>query len=543
MPDMNRKPMEHVPVLVVGGGPVGLSLAIELAWRGIPCLLVERRDGSIPLPKMNGVNARTMEFCRRWGLADRVRNAGWPRDYPRRMQYVTNLRSPPLHVIDFGSDADRKPATTTPEHFQRCPQTWFDRILREHAASQPTNRLLYRTSLDHFEDRGDIVVATIADRESGAQRTIAADYLIACDGAKSGVRETLGITMDGSPQLSFEINVYFECEQVFRPGERPSVMSWLFGPTGMWGTLSAIDGRRLWRLWLSQMPENTDLNTFDAAGYVRASIGETVPFKIVGTLPWLRQQRVANEFRSGRVFLCGDALHNLTPTGGFGMNTGIQDAVDLAWKMQGVRDGWAPERILETYQTERRPVAVRNVDEATFTFAKFLTVPALPALCDEGPEGDAARTQLQRHFIEHQFDREYKNEGIVLGYRYDDSPICVPDGTPDPPNPTMTYTPTARPGARAPHAVLADGRSTLDLFGRAFVLLRLGRNPPPVDGLVQAARERRVPVEVVSINEPHVLALYEQPLVLVRPDGHVAWRGGPVPADAMRIIDTVRGAN
>ncbi len=540
---MEISPQEHVPVLIVGGGPVGLSLAIDLAWRCIPCALVERRDGSIPLPKMNGVNARTMEFCRRWGLADRVRNAGWPRDYPRRMQYVTNLRSTPLHVIDFGSDADRKPSTTTPEHFQRCPQTWFDPILREHATSRPTNRLLYRTSLDRFEDRGDVVFASITDRESGQQRTIACDYLVACDGAKSGVREALGITMDGSPQLSFEINVYFECDEVFRPGERPSVMSWLFGPKGMWGTLSAIDGRNLWRLWLSQLPEDTDLDKFDGARYVREAIGDTVPFKIVGTLPWLRQQRVANEFRRGRVFLCGDALHNQTPTGGFGMNTGIQDAVDLAWKIQGVCEGWAPERIFETYEIERRPVAVRNVDEATLTFAKFLTAPALPALCEPGAAGDAARAHLQRHFAENQFDREYKNEGIVLGYRYDGSPLCVPDGTPVPPYPTMTYTQTARPGARAPHAVLADGRSTLDLFGRTFVLLRLGLNPPSADGLVRAAAERRVPIEVVDLPEPHVFTLYERPLVLVRPDGHVAWRGAGVPVDPLQIIDTVRGAN
>ena len=406
---------EHVPVLVVGGGPVGLALAIELAWRGIACMLVERRDGSIPLPKMNGVNARTMEFCRRWGIADRVRNAGWPSEYPRRMQYVTSLRGEQLFCIDYGSDAVRKPSITSPEHFQRCPQTWFDPILRQHAGSFATNRLLYRTQLESFEDRGDSVLATLVDRDSGQTRRITADYLIACDGAKSGVRESLGITMEGSPQLSFEINIYFESDQVFRPGERPAVLSWLFDGNGMWGGLSAIDGRQLWRLWLSQMPPDTDIASFDGARYVRKAIGEAVPFRIVGVLPWLRQQRVANEFRRGRVFLCGDALHNLTPTGGFGMNTGIQDAVDLAWKLQGVVAGWAPERIFDSYAIERRPVAVRNVDEATFTFAKFLSVPKLPALCEPGPKGDAARAKLSSHIAANEFEREFRNEGIVLG--------------------------------------------------------------------------------------------------------------------------------
>ncbi|MSQ72089.1 MAG: 2-polyprenyl-6-methoxyphenol hydroxylase [Betaproteobacteria bacterium] len=533
---------EHVPVLVIGGGPVGLSLAIELAWRGIACMLVERRDGSIPLPKMNGVGARTMEFCRRWGISDRVRNAGWPGTYPRRMQYVTSLRGEQLHCIDYGSDTERKLSGNSPEHFQRCPQTWFDPILREHAKSFAGNQLFYRTQLNSFEDRGDSVLATIMDRDSGVTREVTADYLIACDGAKSGVRDMLGITMEGSAQLSFEINIYFESDQVFRPGERPSVLSWLFDGSGVWGGLSAIDGRKLWRLWLTQMPPDTDIAGFDKDRYVRAAIGEEIPFRVLGVLPWLRQQRVANEFRRGRVFLCGDALHNLTPTGGFGMNTGIQDAVDLAWKLQGVRAGWAPERLFDSYALERRPVAVRNVDEATFTFAKFLAVPKYPALCEPGREGEAARAAMSAHIAANEFEREYRNEGIVLGYRYDPSPLCVPDGTPPPEDTVTSYTQTARPGSRAPHALLADGRSTLDLFGASFVLLRLGAAAPPVEPLVNAARARKMPLAVVPIAEQHVLALYEQPLVLVRPDGHVAWRGAAVPANPQTIIDTARGA-
>ena len=533
--------MTQVPVLIVGGGPVGLALAIELAWRGIACMLVERRDGSIPLPKMNAVNARSMEVCRRWGISERVRSAGWPANFPRRMQYVTSLRGDSLGVIDYGTDAERKPSGNSPESFQRCPQTWFDPILRDHARSFATNQLRYRTQLERFVDRGDSVIATVLDRDTGITREVVAEYLVACDGAKSGVRDALGITMTGSAQLSFEINIYFESEQVFRPGERPAVLSWLFGPEGMWGGLSAIDGKRLWRLWLSQMPPDTEMSAFDGARYVREAIGEAVPFSIVGVLPWLRQQRVADEFRRGRVFLCGDALHNLTPTGGFGMNTGILDAVDLAWKLQGVRDGWAPERIFYSYQIERRPVAMRNVNEATFTFAKFLAVPKLPALCDAGPAGEIARETLRRHIAGNEFEREFKNEGIVFGYRYDPSPLCVPDGTPAPADSATTYAPTARPGSRAPHVALANARSTLDLFGKSFVLLRLGASPPPIDGIVNAAGIRHVPLEVVSLADPRVLDAYEQALVLVRPDGHVAWRGAQMPADPLRLVDTVRG--
>lgn len=534
--------MEHVPVLIVGGGPVGLAMSIELAWRGIASLLVERRDGAIPLPRMNAVNARSMEVCRRWGIADRVRKAGWPADYPRRMQYLTRLRDEPMAVIDYGSDAQRKASLNSPESFQRCPQTWFDPILREHARSFATTQLRYRTQMDGFVDHGDRVEVTLLDRDSGAVRQVSAEYLVACDGARSRIRDSMGITMTGSAQLSFEINIYFESDQVFRAGERPSVLSWLIGPDGMWAGLSAIDGRRLWRLWLSQMPPDTDIAHFDAPAYIRRAIGADIEFKVVGVLPWLRQQRVADEFRRGRVFLCGDALHNLTPTGGFGMNTGILDAVDLAWKIEGVRAGWAPSSIFESYQAERRPVAVRNVTEATFTFAKFLGMPKLAALCEASEAGTSARAQMGRYIAENEFEREFRNEGIVLGYRYEDSPICVPDGTPAPEDTAMTYTQTSRPGARAPHVVLDDGRSTLDLFGRSFVLIGSGSSMPDVAPLVQAAAVRGVPLRVEHRPEPAVAQVYDRALVLVRPDGHVAWRGDALPTDAIRLIDTVRGA-
>jgi hypothetical protein len=240
--------------------------------------------------------------------------------------------------------------------------------------------------------------------------------------------------------------------------------------------------------------------------------------------------------------VCVVALHNLTPTGGFGINTGILDAVDLAWKLEGVRAGWAPPAIFQTYKAERQPVAVRNVTEATFTFAKFLSMPNLPALCDPTPEGAAARERMGRHISENEFEREFRNEGIVLGYRYEGSPICIPDGTPEPEDTAMTYTPTTRPGARAPHVPLDDGRSTLDLYGRSFILLASGPGAPPAGPLLAAAAARGVPLQLEHRPEPAVAARYERPLVLVRPDGHVAWRGDAVPPDPLALIDTVRGA-
>ena len=225
------------------------------------------------------------------------------------------------------------------------------------------------------------------------------------------------------------------------------------------------------------------------------------------------------------------------------MNTGIQDAVDLGWKLAGVFSGWADSRILDSYEVERRPVGVRNAREATYTFNLLAQIPAFPALLDESREGEAAREAMKRYIEEGEFVREFKNEGIVLGYRYDDSPICIPDGSPAPSDDVMAYVQTARPGARAPHVWLEPGRSTVDLFGHGFTLMALGPEPPSTEQLADAAASRGVPLNVVNISDPRALDCYERALVLVRPDGHVAWRGDAEPSDPGEIMDVVRGAH
>lgn len=536
----------HAKVLIVGGGPVGLSLAIELGTNGIDTLLIDRRDGSTPLPRMNGVNARSMELCRRWGIAQRVRDAGFPRDYPVRMLIATSVRGHEFSRFDRGSALTRPPSTTTPEPFQRCPQTWFDPILRAHAETLPSNAVRYQTRLDDFIQDEKSVRAEVTNLVDGARYTVEADYMVGCDGSASGVREALSVCADGNSILSQELNVYFESDHVFTDAEdRRSAMIWLIGPRGVWAALAAIDGRRQWRLWLTNVPPGTDLDNFDGHELVRAALGADVPFRITGYLPWARPQRVARKFRKGRVFLAGDAAHTLTPTGGFGMNCGIVDAVDLGWKLAGVYKGWADSKILDSYEFERRPAAMRTVDEATHTYGLLAALPRLPCVCDDGPDGERDRERVRAVVAAGQYDREYRNEGIVLGMRYDPSPIIIPDGTDAPQDVVMQYTPNARPGSRAPHAWLADGRSTLDLFRNGFVLLRLGAEVPACTALAAAARQRGVPLEIVQLNESEVRELYAAPLVLVRPDGHVAWRSHAEPADAaaaMAIIDTIRGA-
>jgi hypothetical protein len=291
----------------------------------------------------------------------------------------------------------------------------------------------------------------------------------------------------------------------------------------------------------------------EAEAHVRAAIGDAIPFTYQGILPWIRQQLVAQRYRAGRVLLCGDAVHNLTPCGGFGMNTGIQDAVDACWKLGGVIEGWADPAILDSYEQERRPVGIRNVNEATHSFSKLLSLPACPQIDDPGEKGERTRAAISEYMHAHRFNREYENLGIVLGYRYAGSPICVPDGVPEPLPTTrvgdpvepeekvMLHRPSAEPGALAPHFRLADGRSVKDLFGLGFTLLRFGAPLSSTDTLVDAAAKRGVPLVVHDIDDERARALYGRALVLVRPDGHVAWRADAVPVDALAIMDRIRG--
>jgi hypothetical protein len=255
----------------------------------------------------------------------------------------------------------------------------------------------------------------------------------------------------------------------------------------------------------------------------------------------VRRELVAERYRNGRGFIAGDAAHVMSPTGGFGMNTGIGDAVDLSWKLAATIERWGGNGLLDSYGTERRPIGARNVGEASGNLRRMLSVGRHPDLLDETPEGAATREKVGREFAE-AMRREWHTLGIHLGYRYEGSPICWPDGSKPPADDPKAYIPTARPGHRAPHAWLADGRSTLDLFGQGFVLLGFGADTDEAAPLLKASKQRQVPLTYIAIVEPQVAALYQRRFVLVRPDGHVAWRDDRVPEDALHLIDIVRGA-
>jgi 2-polyprenyl-6-methoxyphenol hydroxylase-like FAD-dependent oxidoreductase len=531
----------RVPVLIVGGGPIGLALAVDLGLRGVRTLLIDQRDGAISVPKMNMVNARSMEFCRRWGIADKVKAIGWPEDFRNNVIFVTSLTGHLLARFEYPSYAERGELPYTPEGSRRCSQLWFDPLLRERAAAQDNVTMRYRVRLDGFVQDEAGVRASLTDLATGRSETIEADYIVGCDGADSLVRETLGIGMAGSPLLSSSINVFFVSRELPKIHDKGDAWgSWLVGPEGQWGLIVAVDGRELWRLGLSSVEPDATLSTADAAALIRRAAGRDFDFQVKAILPWTRRQLVADRYRVGRAFLAGDAAHLMSPTGGLGMNTGIGDAVDLSWKLAAALQGWGGPALLDSYDRERRPVAAHNVGEATSNFRKLRALPGGPEIADDTTAGAALRARIRDTILTGGYDEEYVQEGTVLGYRYEDSPIVVPDGTPPVEHGPQRYVQSARPGGRAPHGWVEPGRSTLDLFGAGFVLLRFG-GARAGDRLIAAARSRGVPLAVNDIADPALARLYARRLVLVRPDGHVAWRADREPDDAGALLDRVRG--
>lgn len=545
---------KRISVLVVGGGPVGLALAGDLGWRGVDCTLVEQGDGGVAQPKMDMIGIRSMEFCRRWGIVPWVESAGYNRDYPQDCAWVTDLNGYEFGREPFPSPSQEKPGVHSPQKRERCPQNFFDPVLQRFASSLPGVSLQFNTELLEFTDLGSHVKALVRHTGSGSTETLEADYLVGCDGGASVVRQTLGIEMDGEPVLTYTTNVVFRCDGLEKLHHMQPAYRYIFiGPEGTWATLVAINGRDQWRFSLVGDGQKRKLTEAEARAAIVRALGKPFNFEILSMLPWVRRQLVARDYGRGRVFIAGDAAHLTSPTGGFGMNTGLLDVVNLSWKLAAMVQGWGGPHLLKSYEAEQRPVAMRNVGEASENLRRMLSPrilkPDAAVFETDAPDADtgrrAAAETARREYGQRYTDmmrREWFSIGIHLGYVYEGSPIVVPDGTPRPPLEVSSYTPTSRPGSRAPHIWLAPGQSMLDLFGRSFVLLRFGAGAPGAAPLEDAARQAGLPLESVMIDNADAARLYECKLVLVRPDGQVAWRGDAPPADCTGLVERVRGA-
>lgn len=540
-------------ILIVGGGPVGLTTALELARHGVRCVLVNEQAETALHPKANAINARSMEHFRRYGLAPKIRAAGLPTDYPTDVTYVTRLTGFEMARLSMPTSADAVDQAidgsspydcAEPPH--RCNQMYLEAILREAAAAQPSVDIRFGHRLEKFREVDGGVIATVCDLASDRIYDISADYLVGADGGRSAVRRQLDIRYEGEGGVVRQMMGGAMLATYFRaPRNRawlkiaPSWQYWIVTPD-LRALLVAVDGGDEFVL-LSRIPDGVDASEIDDRELINRAAGAPVDAEIILRQPWTAGHAlVAQSFGRDRVWLVGDAAHLFTPTGGLGMNTGVDDAVNLAWKLAAMVQDWGGSKLMPTYETDRQPIGERNLGFAKSFAVSIGTFDVSEAAEQDSANGAAERQKLGTHLADHGRS-EFIIPGIVLGVRYEGSAIIWPDGTPPTPDDPYDYVPSARPGSRAPHMWLRDGTALCDHFDAGFTLLRLAEDTP-VDGLIEAAQESGVPVSVFEPADDAVRERYAAKLALIGSDGHVVWRGDALPDDCGELIDRIRGA-
>ena len=525
-------------MLIVGGGPVGLSAAVELGRRGVRCVVVEPRLRVSRLrPRAKTVSVRTMEHFRRWGLAARLREAaplkvGWSQD----VVFCTTLVGHEVTRFPMCFGLSPRRTDLFAESGQQIAQPLVEEVLREAVLTLESCHLCLGWSLHTLRQHDDGVEATITDAQ-GEQQRITASYVVGCDGARSAVRPAIGARYVGTSDQRPNFGLVFRAPGLAeRQPHGPAVQYWVLNPACP-GLLGRMDLDDLW--WAGFNGVAAEAGQADPQALIRGLVGAEIDAEVLGTDPWTARMLLADRYRNGRAFLAGDAAHLNPPWGGHGFNTGIGDAVNIGWKLAAMLDGWGGDGLLASYEAERRPIAAQTIGEATANMSVLAPELGNHDLDASGRGGEHAR-RAAAQVIHGAKDREFHSLGLVLGYQYDASPVIVDDGTP-PLSDGQDYEPTARLGARLPHLWLSDGASLYDRLGNGLSLLRL-RDDADVIPFIESATARRVPLTVVELRGQALEKRYDASLLLVRPDQHVAWRGTSVDrATAGTMIDRIRG--
>lgn len=529
-------------VLVVGGGPVGLTLAVDLGQRGVRCTLIDKRSEPGFLPKMERCNARTMEHFRRLGIAEQVRDAGYGRDLPMDVFVVMSLVDPPLvhHAHPSVNQLKDQIAQITDgtqplEPYQLISQYTLEPLLKRVAESLPSVTVRFGCELVGFDQDPGGVTAHVRNLDGSAD-TIRALYLAGCDGGNSIVRRTLGFELEGDADLLKLRQGLFRCNDLY---DRI--------PIGKGRHYHVADDRYTF-LIVQDDTRHFTLHAIvdsdeDMPRMFERTASMPVEFETLYVGSWTMRLMLANRYQQGRVFLAGDAAHLVPPTGGLGMNTGVGEAIDLSWKLAATLQGWGGPALLASYELERRPIGARNVGAArrVYTGRRTWREAYRPNITDDTPEGAETRARLAE-LADQQQPKRGALDGIELGYRYVDSPLICPDGEDGPDPNSFDYIPTTIPGARLPHVWLDDGTALHDRIGKGYTLLRLRRDAAHAgDGIERAMRARGAPIDVLDVDCEAARTVYGHDMILLRPDLHIVWRGNREPDDVKQLADTATG--
>lgn len=550
---MNREGQREVdaPVVIVGSGPVGLAHSIELSRFGVDHLVLGLEMTTAQHPKANAINARSMEHFRRLGLARKVRAEGLPLDYPIHIAYMTRLNGTELARFKLATRGQAIQAAAdgtslgwpTPEHPHSLSQIFLEKILLDAASDSAHSDIRLGWEVTSVTEYEEFVEVQARERVTGVEHQFTTRWLVGCDGARSAVRSSMGVNYEGDcKKRSYlggsTVAIYIESdelEQILSGHE--ALMYQVFNGELRAGGFSINGSNRF--VFHFQAPEGTDPEALDARSYFDALAGQKFQYKVLSRLVWSAGLTlVAESMSTNRRFLAGDAAHLFTPTGGLGMNTGFDEAANLSWKLAATEHGWGGPVLLGTYATERRPVAVRNVNAASRIADIIVGLEVPAAIEDSGAAGEAAR-KLAGEKITAAVTEEALTRGLQFGVRYDDSPIIIADGTPAPSDSPTNYVPTARPGSRLPHFKLAEG-PIYDQLGPWFTLLCIG---VPTESAVSGfdLESLSIPVTLKRVDHVGLSKAYGAVYVLVRPDQHVAWRGMQPPADLQGILEIASG--
>ncbi len=538
-------------VAIIGAGPVGLCLALDLAWRGIQVTVVEQRAaGEAPSVKCNHIASRTMEAFRRLGFVERIRAAGLPDDYPNDVTIRTRATGYELTRIHIPCRRNRYTDTSgpdgewpTPEPAHRINQIFFEPILYAEAAAQERILLINGCRVEEIRQYDSGACALAKNLNTGADLAVTADYVVGCDGGRSLARKAIGATLHGDQQVQRVQSSFIRAPELLDRITKPDAwMSYLYAPERA-GNLVAIDGKELWLVHNYLLPGEPDFEEVGRDACIRLLLGvdSSFQYELLAKEDWVGRRLVVDKLRDRRVFICGDAAHLWVPYAGYGMNAGIADALNLSWQLAAHLNGWAPSAILDGHEIERLPITEQvsrlAMSHAVGAIAERSSIPW--AVEDSTLEGATIRKQIGAAAYKLHV-QQFACAGLNYGYFYVNSPLIAYDGEAAPAYSMQDYSPSTVPGCRLPHLWLRDGRSLYDLLGPEFTLLRFEASVE-VAPLVEAARKMRIPLRLLDLDFGEIPEPYRMALCLARPDGHVAWRGSQLPEEPEKILATVTG--